>query len=148
MKISISSDHGAYDLKEFLKEKLGSDYEIIDHGCFSKESCDYPIYASKVAMDIRDKMCDLGIVLCTNGIGVSIVANKYKGVRCALCLNTDMAYHAKTHNDANCLSLGSTNQSFSEALEIAKIFLNTSFSNEERHTRRVNQIKNIEENNL
>ena len=145
MKISIGCDHGAFELKEFLKDNL-KEYEIIDHGCFSKESCDYPLFAKEVALDIKSKTADLGIVLCTNGIGVSIVANKIKGVRCALCLNTDMAYHAKTHNDANCLSLGSTNQTFAEALEITKTFLTTSFSNEERHSRRVNQIKKIEEN--
>ncbi len=145
MKVSIASDHGGYELKEFIKNKLSHQYEFIDKGCFSKDSVDYPIYASLAAEDLSNGIVDNAIVICTNGVGVSMVANKVKGVRCALCLNIEMASHAKLHNDANCLALGQVNQSMDEALNIVKTFLGTNFSNEERHLRRVNQIKKMEE---
>lgn len=147
-KISIGSDHGGFQLKEYLKENLSINYEIIDEGCFSTDSTDYPIFAQKVAKDIETNKADLGIVVCTSGIGVSIVANKVKGVRCALCTSLDMAEKSRLHNDANVLALGKMNQSFEEALEIAKTFLSTEFSNEERHIRRIKEIITIEgENN-
>jgi len=146
LKIAISSDHGGYSLKEYLVKNLKDEYNIVDFGCNSLDSVDYPIYASYTANAIKNKEVDFGIVICTNGVGVTIVANKFKGVRCALCINCDMAEHAKLHNDANCLSLGAKNQSEEEALNIAKAFLTTSFSNEERHLRRVNEIIKLEEN--
>lgn len=145
MKVSIASDHGGYELKEFIKSKLGEKYKFVDKGCFSKDSVDYPVYASLAASDLSKGLVDSAIVICTNGIGVSIVANKVKGVRCALCLNTEMASHAKLHNDANCLALGAVNQFKEEAIDIVSTFLDTEFSNEERHLRRVNQIKKMEE---
>ena len=145
MKISIGSDHGGFNLKEKIKDYFKDSYEILDRGTYSKESCDYPIFAKKVGEDVRDGIADLGIVVCTNGIGVTIVANKVKGVRAALCLNESMAEHAKLHNDANVLALGETNQSIDEALKIVKTFVETSFTHEERHERRVNEIKNMEE---
>jgi len=146
MRIAISTDHGGYSLKEYLVKNLKDEYNIIDFGCNDESSVDYPIYASYTAKAVKEKEVDLGIVICTNGVGASIVANKYKGVRCALCLNTSMAEHAKLHNDANCLALGEINQSHEDALKIVKAFLTTSFSNEERHLRRVNEIIKIEEN--
>lgn len=145
MKISIGSDHGGFNLKEKIKARFNNEYEFIDRGTYSKDSCDYPIYAKAVGEDVRDKNADYGIVICTNGVGVTIVANKVKGVRAALCLNNSMAEHAKLHNDANVIALGAENQSDEEAFEMVKIFIETPFSFEERHVRRVNEIKNMEE---
>ena len=145
MKISIGSDHGGFNLKEKIKANFSKEYEFIDRGTYSLDSCDYPIFAKAVAEDVRDKNADFGIVICTNGVGVTIVANKVKGVRCALCLNNSMAEHAKLHNDANVIALGETNQSDEEAFEMVKIFIETPFSFEERHVRRVNEIKDMEE---
>ena len=145
MKISIGSDHGGFNLKEKIKAKFNKEYEFIDRGTYSLDSCDYPIFAKAVGEDVRDKNADFGIVICTNGVGVTIVANKVKGVRCALCLNNSMAEHAKLHNDANVIALGAMNQSDEEAFEMVKIFIETPFSFEERHVRRVNEIKDMEE---
>ena len=145
MKISIGSDHGGFNLKEKIKAKYNNEYEFIDRGTYSLDSCDYPIFAKAVAEDVRDKNADYGIVICTNGVGVTIVANKVKGVRCALCLNNSMAEHAKLHNDANVIALGAMNQTDNEAFEMVKIFIETPFSFEERHARRVNEIKDMEE---
>lgn len=145
MKISIGSDHGGFNLKEKIKARFNNEYEFIDRGTYSKDSCDYPVYAKAVGEDVRDKNVDYGIVICTNGVGVTIVANKVKGVRAALCLNNSMAEHAKLHNDANVIALGAENQSDEEAFEMVKIFIETPFSFEERHVRRVNEIKNMEE---
>ncbi len=145
MKISIGSDHGGFNLKEKIKARFNNEYEFIDRGTYSKDSCDYPVYAKAVGEDVRDKNADYGIAICTNGVGVTIVANKVKGVRAALCLNNSMAEHAKLHNDANVIALGAENQSDEEAFEMVKIFIETPFSFEERHVRRVNEIKNMEE---
>ena len=144
MRVAIGSDHGGFELKEYLKSELKNDFDFIDEGCFSKDSVDYPLYAEKVSKEVQNKNADYGIVICTNGIGMSIAANKFRGIRCALCLNESMAFNSKTHNNANVLSLGATNQSNIEALKIVKTFLNTEFSNEERHARRVNIINNFE----
>ena len=145
MKISIGSDHGGFDLKEKIIKHFEKDYEFLDRGTYSKDSCDYPIFAKAVAEDVSNKTADYGIVVCTNGVGVSIVANKIKGVRCALVLNKSMAEHAKLHNDANVIALGEINQTIDEAFEFVKTFIETPFSFEERHARRVNEIKNMEE---
>ena len=144
MKVSIGADHGGFELKEYLYEKLKNEYQLIDNGCFSKDSVDYPLYAKKVALDIQNKNADYGILICTNGIGITIAANKFKGISCALCLNEEMAEHAKLHNDANVVSLGAINQTKEEALSIVKKFLTTEFSYEERHLRRVNEIISFE----
>lgn len=145
MKIAIGTDHGGFELKEYLKKELSSKDEIIDEGCFSKESVDYPVYAKKVANDIESGKAELGILICTNGIGMSIAANKFNGIRAALVLSDDMAMHAKAHNDANVICLGGDNQSKEAALNYAKLFIDTPFSNVERHERRVNEIKSFEE---
>lgn len=144
MKVSIGADHGGFELKEYLVENLKNEYELKDNGCFSKDSVDYPLYAKMVAEDIQNKVSEYGILICTNGIGITIAANKFKGIRCALCVNEEMAEHAKLHNDANIVSLGKVNQSKEEALKIVKKFLETAFSNEERHLRRVNEIISFE----
>ena len=142
MKVSMACDHGAYDLKETLKAYLtGKGYEIVDEGCYSKESCDYPDFAKKAAEDVASGKTDRGIVLCTTGIGVSIVANKVKGVRCALCHNENTATMTRLHNNSNVLAMGAGEVSEDLAKKMADIFLETEFSNEDRHIRRVNKIE-------
>lgn len=142
MKIALACDHGGLDLKnkiiEFLKQE---GHEIIDEGTYTKDSCDYPIYARKAAEDVANKIADRAILCCSTGIGVSIVANKVKGVRCALVTDVTSARLTREHNDTNALALGQKNVSFDRGIEIVKIWLNTPFSNEERHIRRINMIE-------
>lgn len=142
MKISMACDHGAYDFKEELKTYLESKgYDILDCGCYSKESCDYPDFARKAAEAVAAKEVDKGIVLCTTGIGVSIVANKVKGVRCALCHNEHTATMTRLHNDSNVLAMGATSVDIETAKKMAEIFITTEFSGEERHQRRIDKIE-------
>jgi len=139
MKIAIGSDHGGFDLKEriisYLKEK---GYEVDDKGCYDKNSCDYPIYGRSVAKSVASGEADMGIVICTTGIGISMVANKVKGARAALCTNGLMAKMTRLHNDANILALGANIVGPGLAEEMVDIFLETPFSGEEKHTRRIN----------
>ncbi len=141
--IAIGSDHGGYDLKtqviEHLKER---GFEVKDYGCYDKTSCDYPIYGRKVAEAVASGECDRGIVICTTGIGISITANKVKGIRCALCSDTVSAKLTRLHNDANVLALGAGIVGPSLAIGIVDAFLATSFSGEDRHARRIALIEN------
>ena len=136
--IAIGSDHGGYDLKQsvirHLQEK-GIPFE--DMGCHGKESCDYPVYGRAVAEAVAEGRFDKGIVICTTGIGISIVANKVKGVRCALCADTFSAKMTRLHNDANVLAMGGGILGENLALEIVDTFLNTPFSGEAKHCRRI-----------
>lgn len=136
--IAIGSDHGGYDLKmrviEYLKQ---NDIEYKDFGCYSKDSCDYPIFGKAVAKAVADDECEKGIVVCTTGIGISIAANKVTGVRCALCSDTYSAKMTRLHNDANVLALGGEIVGGNLALDIVETFLNTEFSGEEKHVRRI-----------
>lgn len=142
MKVSIACDHGAYDFKEVIKAHLESKgYEVMDCGCYSKESCDYPDFARKAAEAVADGNVDKGIVLCTTGIGVSIVANKVKGVRCALCHNEHTATMTRLHNDSNVLAMGASQVEPELAKKMVDIFLTTEFSGEERHQRRIDKIE-------
>jgi len=146
MKISIGSDHGGYLLKEELKKYLESlNISVLDCGTDNKDiSVDYPDFAKLACQKLQQKEVDFAIVVCTTGIGVSIVANKMKGVRAALVTNLEQAKLTRLHNDSNCLALGAINQDLETAKEITKIFLETKFSGEERHQRRVNKINEIE----
>lgn len=136
--ISIGCDHGGYELKEkvvaFLKEK---NIEVKDCGCYSKDSVDYPIFGRAAAEAVASGECEKGIVICTTGIGISISANKVKGVRCALCSDTLSAKMTRLHNDANVLSLGGAIVGPLLALDIVETFINTPFSGEEKHCRRI-----------
>ena len=144
MKISIACDHGGYDLKESLKKWLNeNNYEVIDYGTNSKDSCDYPDFGRLAAEAVRDKLVDKGIVICTTGIGMSIVANKVKGIRCALVSNTEGASLTRRHNDSNVLALGAKFTDDALAKEITKIWLETEFEGG-RHQRRVDKIMDIE----
>lgn len=140
--IAIGSDHGGYDLKEEIVCHLkaqGIPYE--DVGCYSKESCDYPVYGKAVAKAVAEGRCEKGIVVCTTGIGISMVANKVRGVRCAVCSDTLTAKMTRLHNDANVLALGGGIVGPNLALEIVDTFLNTDFSGEEKHCRRISQME-------
>ena len=142
MKISMGCDHGGYDLKEEIKKYLEEQgHQIIDCGCYSKESCDYPEFARAAANAVAEGKADRGIVICTTGIGVSITANKVKGIRCALCHNEHTATMTRLHNNSNMLAMGAGELSTEEARKITEIFLTTEFSEEERHERRVKQIE-------
>ena len=142
MLVALGSDHGGYDLKQevigYLKEK-GIAFK--DFGCMGKESCDYPEYGRAAAEAVAGGECDMGIVICTTGIGTSIVANKVKGIRCALCADTVSARLTREHNDANMLAMGAGIIGKNLALGIVETFLGTPFSGEEKHARRVKAIE-------
>lgn len=140
--IAIASDHGGYDLKEQVKkylEKRGLEYK--DFGCHDKESCDYPDFIKPAAKAVAGGECDRGIVICTTGVGVSICANKIPGIRCALCADPVTAQLTRLHNDANMLSLGAGVTGEFLALDIVEKFLDTPFSEDERHRRRIGKIE-------
>lgn len=140
--ISIASDHGGYCLKEHIKAYLtAKGINVLDCGCDSQESCDYPIFAKAAAEAVADGRCEKGIVICTTGIGISISANKVKGIRCALCSDPLSAKMTRLHNDANMLAMGAGIVGENLALEIVETFLNTPFSGEERHSRRISLIE-------
>ena len=137
---AISSDHAAFALKEAVKKHLqGQGYEVKDYGCFSGESVDYPDFAHPLAKDVNDGKIERGIVLCGSGVGVSMVANKYPKVRCALCWNVEVAKLCRQHNDANILALGARFIPEKQALEMVDTFLNTDFEGG-RHQGRVEKI--------
>lgn len=145
MKISIGCDHGGYTLKETIVSHLkDKGYEVEDCGCYSQDSVDYPVYGKAAAQLVAQGKADYGIVVCTTGIGMSIVANKIKGVRCALCTDTTCARLTKEHNNTNVLALGAGIVGSNLALEIVDTFLTTPFSNAERHAKRVAQITELE----
>lgn len=139
--IGIGSDHGGYDLKQvviaYLEEK-GIAYK--DYGCMDKKSCDYPVFGKAVAEAVADGTCEKGIVICTTGIGISIIANKIPGIRCALCADTVSARLTREHNDANVLAMGGGIIGNNLAISIVDTFLHTDFSGEEKHQRRINMI--------
>lgn len=144
MRIAIGGDHGAVVLKSkvvALLETLG--HTTQDFGTFSNESCDYNDFAYLAAKSVADGINDRAIVICSTGIGVSIVANKVSGIRCALVTDTNQARLTREHNNTNALALGVMNTSMETALEIVKIWVATPFSNEERHIRRINKIDSI-----
>ena len=141
MKIAIGCDHGAYALKEKVIAHLKDEgYEVEDFGTHSAASCDYPDYAIPAAKAVASGECDRGIVLCTTGIGVSIAANKVKGIRCALLSDIMSAQLTRLHNDTNMMALGAGVVGENLALSIVDIWLTTPFSGEERHQRRINKV--------
>lgn len=140
--IAIGSDHGGFDLKEKVIAHLKEQgIECRDYGCPDKSSCDYPIYGRAVAEAVAKGECEKGIVICTTGIGISITANKVKGIRCALCADTVSAKLTRLHNDANVLAMGAGIIGENLALSIVDTFFGTEFSGEERHQRRVDLIE-------
>lgn len=140
--IAIGSDHGGFDLKEKVIDHLKKQgIECKDYGCPDKSSCDYPIFGRAVAEAVAKGECEKGIVICTTGIGISITANKVKGIRCALCADTVSAKLTRLHNNANVLAMGAGIVGENLALSIVDAFLGTEFSGEERHQRRVDLIE-------
>jgi ribose 5-phosphate isomerase B len=139
--IAIGCDHGGYDLKlEIIKYLESKGLEYQDFGC-NGESCDYPIYAEKVANAVVSGECEKGILICGTGVGISIAANKHKGIRCALCSDCFTAQATREHNDSNVLAMGARVIGPGLAIKITDIFLNTAFSGDERHARRIRMIE-------
>ena len=140
--IALGSDHGGYGLKQeiirYLEEK-GIEYK--DYGCYDERPCDYPVYGKKAAQAVASGECEKGILICGTGIGISIAANKVKGIRAALCHDVFSAKATREHNDANMLALGASSVSPELACRIVDVFLDTEFSNGERHIRRINLIE-------
>ena len=144
MKISLGCDHGGYALKEHIKAYLeAKGHEVVDCGTYSTDSCDYPIFGEAAARKVQSGECERGIVICTTGIGISIAANKVKGIRCAHCTDSLSAEMTRRHNDANVLALGAGITGPNLAKRIVEVFLNTEFEGG-RHARRVGQLDSIQ----
>ena len=138
MKIATASDHGGFALKEEVKKHLMErGIEVLDLGTYSEESVDYPVYGKACGEAVASGKADLGIVVCGTGIGISIAANKVKGIRCGLCTSVEMARLTKQHNNANILALGGRTTETGLAMEIVDTWLDTEFEGG-RHQRRVN----------
>ncbi len=141
--LALGSDHGGYDLKRQVMEHLKErGIACKDFGCYDKESCDYPDFGKAAARAVASGECDKGIVVCTTGIGISIVANKVPGIRCALCTDPYLAKMTRLHNNANMLALGGGVTGKNLAFEIVDTFLDTEFSQGENHIRRISKLEN------
>ena len=147
MKIAIGNDHGALELKNHVMRYLQKQgHEVVYFGTDTPDSCDYPVYGVKVAKAVASGEVEKGIVICGTGIGISIAANKVNGVRCALCSEPCSARLTREHNDANVLALGARIIGPVLAEAIVDTFLNTEFSGDARHQRRIDMFAKIEEN--
>lgn len=142
MKIAIGADHGGVVYKQKIIEwLLSKGYEVKDYGTKSTDSCDYPLYAKPVAQSVSKGECERGILICGTGIGMSIVANKVKGIRAALCSDLFSAKATREHNNSNILCMGARVIDLELALQIVELWLNTPFSEDERHIRRIGMIE-------
>ncbi len=142
--IAIGCDHGGFALKQEIMHWLTEKgWEYRDLGCYTEESCDYPVYGRAVAKAVTQGDCDFGIVICGTGIGISLAANKVPGIRAALCTDCFMAEASRQHNDANILALGGRVLGTGLALKIVETFLQTPFSGDERHVRRIRGIEEL-----
>ncbi|MDR2888329.1 MAG: ribose 5-phosphate isomerase B [Lachnospiraceae bacterium] len=140
--IALGSDHGGYALKIAIAEHLTKRGMVFkDYGCFDQQSCDYPDFGQAAAKAVGDGECEKGILVCTTGIGISIAANKIFGIRCALCTDPFLAKMTRAHNDANMLALGGGITGVNLALEIVDVFLDTPFSGEDKHQRRIDKLE-------
>ncbi len=149
MKVAICSDHGGLTLKNAIANHLaGTQYETVDFGTKNYDSCDYPDFAFAAAEAIARGECERGIFVCTTGIGISIAANKVKGIRCALCTDATCARLTREHNDANVLALGGGIVGENLAFDIVDTFLSTEFSKLEKHQRRIDKITGFEKKYL
>ncbi|MDY2845711.1 MAG: ribose 5-phosphate isomerase B [Eubacteriales bacterium] len=143
-KIVMASDHAGFDLKNTLVEQLKNDgYEVEDAGTYSRDSCDYPVFAEKACRYMLDGKAELCILVCGTGIGMSMAANKVNGIRAACCSDTYSAKYTRLHNDANVLCMGARVVGEGLAYEIAKVFLETEFEGG-KHLRRINMISDLE----
>ena len=146
--IALGCDHGGYKLKEEIKKYFDEkEIEYKDFGTFSEERTDYPIYAKAVAKSIQNKECDKGILICKTGLGMTIVANKFKGIRCAPCLDEATAKQAKEHSNVNILALPANYLSITKAVPIIRIWIGSEFLNG-RYNERLQMIKEIEDENM
>ena len=146
--IAIGCDHGGYTLKEEIKKYLDENHiSYKDIGCMSEEIVDYPNIAANVAMEVQSKKCDKGILICRSGIGMSICANKFKGIRCALCHNETIAKFSRLHNDSNILAIGADYVTVKQAISILKMWITTEFEGG-RHESRVKLISQLEDRNM
>ena len=146
MKIVIGSDHAGFEHKKKISELIASlGHEVIDVGTDSENSVDYPDYGEKGAIEIGCGSAELGVLICGTGIGISMAANKVRGIRAAVCWNEETASLTRQHNDANALCIGARFVPVEEALRITKVFLETPASEEARHRRRIEKISRIEE---
>lgn len=142
--LAIGADHGGYELKEKIKAHLDErKIEYKDFGTYSEESCDYPVYAAKVCKAVQGGECECGILVCGTGIGMSMAANKFKGIRCALLTNSFSARLTKEHNNANVIALGGRVTASGIAMEIVDSFLDASFQGG-RHQKRIDLISELE----
>ena len=145
MKIAIGCDHGALALKNKVADHLKEQgHEVTDFGTYTLDSCDYPDFAAKAAQAVADGVCEKGIVLCTTGIGVSITANKVKGIRCALLSDVMSARMTREHNDTNMMAIGAAVTGELLALEIVDTWISTEFSQGDRHQRRIDKMMALE----
>ena len=141
MKIAIGADHGGFEMKEVIKSYIRSlGHEIEDVGCFSTESADYPTFASQVSQHVQSGACEAGVLICGTGIGMSMAANKYKGIRAALCHDEYTARMSKAHNNANVLCIGARVVGTGVAEGIVKTWMETEFAGG-RHQRRIEQFR-------
>ena len=145
MRIAIACDHGARALKNKVADHLKEQgHEVTDFGTYTLDSCDYPDYAAQAAQAVADGACDRGIVMCTTGIGVSITANKVKGIRCALLSDVMSARMTREHNDTNMMAIGAAVTGEMLALEIVDTWMATEFSHGPRHQRRIDKMMALE----
>ncbi len=146
MKVGISNDHAAVELKNSVMEHLKSEgYEVVNYGTDSQESYDYPLAGAILAKAVQNKEVDLGIAICGTGVGISIACNKHKGIRACCCSEATSARLTREHNNANIICFGARIVSTELANDIVDAFLKTPFSNGERHNKRIRQIAEIEE---
>lgn len=146
--IAIAADHGGYQLKEEIKKYLEEKaIPYKDMGCMNEERVDYPNIAKEVAIQVQSKQCEKGILICRSGIGMSMVANKFKGIRCTLCHNEYTAKFSKLHNNSNILSIGADDVTVNEAICMIRIWLATEFEGG-RHAERIKIIEEIENENM
>ncbi len=144
MHVYIGSDHGGYKLKESLKAHMDSvGQKYTDLGCFSEESCDYPDYAREVCEKVVSDPASRGVLICGTGLGMSMTANKFPGIRAAMCTNELMAQMAREHNDAQVICMGGRITEDEMAKKMLDVFLKTSFSGEERHKKRIEKMMNV-----
>ncbi len=143
MKIGFASDHRGYKLKNELMSFFEGQYALVDVGTYSEDSCDYPDYAKALCNKVVNGEVDFGVAICGSGIGISIACNKVKGIRCAKVSNVKEAEYTRLDNAANVVAFGETME-LETAIEIIETFINTPFSNLEKHIRRINKIKEIE----
>lgn len=142
--VVIGADHAGYEMKERVKDALRDKYELVDVGTNSEEPTDYPIYAKKVGEYIQQHPAAQGVLLCGNGVGITMAANKMHGIRAALAYSKESAQQTRQHNDANVVAVGGRSPMLDDPVEIVRTFLETDFSGEERHQRRVEQIMELE----